>query len=239
MAETFSGRGPRLRDATAGLAMLAAATGASAETAQKIDGTAADTAAQITDCVADGKAYRKEWLMERAETEGVTRSKLKEWLGRIMGTDDFKGAMNERFDACDRANDEIRLAQLDARIALAQTVFVENGYEMRTDEDDQVALYREDRLAAYIVQVVEEDAETDPATGLQPTRWGLDFAPLEAWNAELIAETESLRAEREAIRQQMEDIWKEIETRALDGDKTAELSDDIARPPIQTAEAGG
>ena len=127
MAEKPTGYRPGLRDALAGLGMSVLASQAAAETPAKVDSATADTRAAITDCVVDGKAYRKEWLMERAQEEGVTRSKLKAWLGETMKTDDFKTAMRENLADCRIKNAEletealqIQLAALDERIAAAR-----------------------------------------------------------------------------------------------------------------------
>jgi len=71
MAEKPTGYRPGLRDALAGLGMSVLASQASAEAPAEVDGATADTRAAITDCVVDGKAFRKAWLKERALAEDV------------------------------------------------------------------------------------------------------------------------------------------------------------------------
>ena len=213
MAEKPTGYRPGLRDALAGLSMSVLASQAAAEAPAKVDGAAANTRAAITDCVVDGKAYRKEWLMERAQEEGVTRSKLKAWLGETMKTDDFKTAMSERFNDCSlanlevkRAEQEIQLAALDERIAVARDAFAENGFDLTETEDGTLILKRNGQLAAIFVQTVP--VAEDGTVG--SSEWKLDFSPLEEINDEL--------------RDEIDAIWQQIEDRALG--KTAELSVD-------------
>ena len=213
MAEKPTGYRPGLRDALAGLGMSVLATQAHAETPAQVEGASADTRSAITDCVADGKTFRKAWLKERALEEEVSRSELKDWLRETMKSGDFKTAMSNRLGTCTLANLEIKqkeqemqLASLDERIAAAREAFAEHGFDLTETEDGTPVLKRNGELAAIFIQTVTvaEDGTVDSS------EWSLDFSPLEDMN--------------DRLREEIDTIWQQIEDRALG--KTAELSVD-------------
>jgi len=130
----------------------------------------------------------------------------------------FKTAMSERYNSCtitnlelERAEQELRLAALDERIAAAREAFAAEGFELSETEDGTPILKRNGQLAATFVQTVP--VAEDGTAG--SSEWTLDFSPLEAYREELGEELERTQS-------QIEEIWQQIEDRALG--KTAELS---------------
>lgn len=131
----------------------------------------------------------RDWVVGEVKANG------RPYLATIVG--DLADASSEGYRDCDRHNDEIQLAALEADIARMNAEFQKHGFRLGETVDGQTVVYRmveegEDFVAAYIVR--------DPETG----EVSIDFSALNEANEALDRETEELREQIETIYDQMQ-----------------------------------